>query len=226
MKISQNQKGFGVVEVIVIIVVLALIVVGGWYVWQAQNRPTGQQPSANTPSATNNNTAVDPYEGWKLYCDEVRKACFKYPADWTLDTQDVDGAVSVSVLNPAKTIVATYNSEDTRDGATMPYYVADIEATADNDYKVLGGFVAPATSAIFTPEYKVVDASFVVGAAEGQEAMITNTARFTRPDGRNGSFRVYPASASEKSRDDAKTWFQSDDAKAGLLVADSFYFKQ
>lgn len=49
---NRNQKGFGVVEIIVLVVILALICVGGWYVWQA-NIPTSttQQVTVNTNRA-------------------------------------------------------------------------------------------------------------------------------------------------------------------------------
>ncbi|HVI69658.1 MAG TPA: hypothetical protein VM581_04325 [Magnetospirillaceae bacterium] len=46
---NRNQKGFGVVEIIIILVVLAAVGVGAWYVWQANNKKTDNLQVTNKP---------------------------------------------------------------------------------------------------------------------------------------------------------------------------------
>jgi len=53
---KNNQKGFGVIEVVISILVVGLLVFGGWYVWQANNTPAVLQTAAQgTPSDNTNN---------------------------------------------------------------------------------------------------------------------------------------------------------------------------
>ena len=60
---KTNQKGFSVVEILVVILVVVLIGGIGWYVWQAKQNPsvTTTQTTTNTtttpPNPTNNSTA-------------------------------------------------------------------------------------------------------------------------------------------------------------------------
>jgi hypothetical protein len=49
----KRQSGFGIIEVIIIVVVLALIGAGGWYLWQNANKA---QPAPNPTESTSDNT--------------------------------------------------------------------------------------------------------------------------------------------------------------------------
>jgi Tfp pilus assembly protein PilE len=216
---QKQQSGFGVVEVILIVVVLALVGVGGWYVWNASQKSNNNSASTNSG---NNQVATDPYAGWKSYCDSTQKVCFKYPADWSF-TSD---ASSATVENSGKTVVVSYVNSDTRDGAAMPYYAAAVEnlAVANASFKVLGGYVVPSSGDVI-PRYKVVDAQFAAGLIAGRQGSTTNTARFTNSDGSTGHLEVYPTNASGYDADKAKAWFASDDAKTADLIARSFYLQ-
>jgi hypothetical protein len=77
---KRQTAGFGIIEVIIAIVVLALLVGGGWYVWQAQQ--TKHAPAAQTSIAK-----TDPYADWLTYIDSVSKFSVKHPKDWQITTK-------------------------------------------------------------------------------------------------------------------------------------------
>ena len=78
MKYSRNnQPGFTLIEVLLIILVLIALVFTGYYVWH-------DQKSNNTLSTTL--STVNPYTGWNTYKDTSGLFSLKYPTDWTNDT--------------------------------------------------------------------------------------------------------------------------------------------
>jgi hypothetical protein len=222
MKKQKYQAGLGVVEVIIVLVILALIGVGGWYVWSANQKSQSLVTNSNT---TAGNVPVDPYAGWKLYCDTTQKVCFKYPADWSMEPRNNGDIVGAIIQNPNGSIVVSYLASDTRDGSTMPYYTATLEdlSTANAAFKVVGGYT-PSTGDI-VPRYKVVDTKFVIGLTAGQQTNMVNTARFTNKDGSTGHLEVYPTQTSGFDATKAKAWFTFDDAKTAELIVKSFYLQ-
>src|SRR6266536_4441366 len=55
------QKGFGIVEVIIVLAVLAVIGAGGWYVWQtnlSKNQGTNNPPASSDVDQSSNNQNV------------------------------------------------------------------------------------------------------------------------------------------------------------------------
>lgn len=78
---KDRQSGFGVVEVIILVIILGLVGFGGWYVWQAQQK----KDQGNT--TTSQTKSSDPYEGWIIYSDTVGKFTIKYPGNWTFKTE-------------------------------------------------------------------------------------------------------------------------------------------
>lgn len=221
---KRVQSGFGVVEVVIVVVILAAIGFTGWYVWQAQNRSSGQQPSTNEPAPVQNPQATDPYEGWKTYCDDAAKACFKYPTEWALTPSTGDGWVSAQVENPNRTIAVSYTGPDTRDGRVMPFYADGVYdlAKADSRFKVVGGFTPGTTNSL--PKIIISDSSLLTKypLKAGEQADFVNTARFTDARNISASLTAYPTSK-VFTDNEAKVWFDSEDAKSGLLVLESFY---
>lgn len=236
---AGRHKALLVTGAIVLAFVAIAAIAYSVYAWQ-QNRQLSSdistknnqiaelQKQKTTPTTKPTTQPADPYAGWKSYCDAVEKACFKYPADWTVATSSTAntlGMVSASIDDPSHSISGNYMNSDTRDGFNNPYYVADLEelATPSSDLKVLGGFVA--TTATVYPEYKVVDTSFTASLTAGQQGMTEDTARFTFKDKKTGSLYIRPATVTGMTPDQAKAWFTTDDAKTALLVTKSFYLE-
>lgn len=235
-KQSEPTAGFGIIGVALIVVAVAIIGLLAWRFYDASKSQTPSSTASHTSSSSSSTQAttqtpppkVDPYAGWKTYCDDVEKACFKYPSDWTVSVTNASnsyGIVSASLKNPALSVIGNYQNDDTRDSMLAPYYVAALEdpSTANASIKVLGGFNA--TTATVYPEYKVVDTSLTTGLAAGQQASVENTARFTFKNNRAGSLDIKPMGANGMTQDQAKAWFTSGDAKTAELIAKSFYFE-
>lgn len=83
---SKHQKGFGVLEVIVyLLVVFIIFLIVSYFLMQngKQDSPSNNN-QADKEQQIQEQSAQDPREGWKEYCSPLEAACFKYPADWTL----------------------------------------------------------------------------------------------------------------------------------------------
>ena len=226
---SEKTAGFGIIGVALIVVAVAFI---GLLVWRFYDASKSQTPSS-TASQTSSSSSTqaktqtpDPYaQGWKSYCDDVKKACFKYPADWTADLPS-QSTGTVGLRSPTGSVVGTYTNNDTRDSAPAPFYTAALEdlSTPNASLKVVGGFDPSMATA--SPRYKVVDTSFTTGLTIGQQASMTNTARLTFKDGNmTGHLEIFPTSANGMTVDQAKAWFTSGDAKMAELIVKSFYFE-
>lgn len=57
MNIRKNEKGFSVVEILIVIVVVGLIGGAGWYVWQKQNNKQTDNTTAPVANSQNDTTA-------------------------------------------------------------------------------------------------------------------------------------------------------------------------
>jgi hypothetical protein len=79
---KTNQKGFGAVEVVIVIVVAGLLGFAAWYFWNAQDKPVEQ--AVKTP--TKQIKKEEPKEvvistiGFQSY--EDKEISLKYPAKW------------------------------------------------------------------------------------------------------------------------------------------------
>lgn len=121
---KTNQKGFSVVEILIVIVVVGLIGGVGFMVYKNHNKKPSTNSVATTtttkPAATETKPttqAPDPYAGWKTYTSPLKSGLsFKYPADWdfTPNTSvpapnNLGGVENDSVLRSAK-IQGTYGT--------------------------------------------------------------------------------------------------------------------
>jgi prepilin-type N-terminal cleavage/methylation domain-containing protein len=96
---KANQKGFSVVEILIVIVVVGLLGTVGWLVYDRQknktdsstNQTTQQNSVAKEPETQKE---VDPYEGWETYKSTSEGFTIKYPKDWKLTPVNISGSSS------------------------------------------------------------------------------------------------------------------------------------
>ncbi|MGB4758562.1 MAG: prepilin-type N-terminal cleavage/methylation domain-containing protein [Candidatus Saccharimonadales bacterium] len=84
---KANQKGFTVVEILIVIVVLALIGAAVWLVYDRQKSDTDNNTATITSKKSENKdtskvATSDSYEGWANCSDPIVGASVKYPANW------------------------------------------------------------------------------------------------------------------------------------------------
>lgn len=139
---KANQKGFSVVEILIVVVIVGLLGAVGWLVYDRQKSQTGtKDTTAQTTTkseAPKKETATvkDPYEGWKTYKSVLNSnLSFKYPADWEFEPattaptpNDLGGVENNSVLRSAK-IQGTYGT------VTNQYMCVSIDEYSANGWK-------------------------------------------------------------------------------------------
>ncbi|MCA9344708.1 hypothetical protein KC946_02635 [Candidatus Saccharibacteria bacterium] len=88
MKIHNNQKGFGILGGLLVLVIIGVLGGVGWYVWNNRGEDSSTS-TENTVSQTSSETdtepapEADPTESWVKYTSEVGKFSIKYPSDWS-----------------------------------------------------------------------------------------------------------------------------------------------
>jgi predicted negative regulator of RcsB-dependent stress response len=75
---NKNQKGFGVVEGLLILVIVGILGFTGWYVWHSKQATYKTYSNAANSASSTDSTAkqkkTDPYAGWKQYCSDFGRA--------------------------------------------------------------------------------------------------------------------------------------------------------
>jgi len=86
INLKKNESGFGAIEAILVVVIVAAIAGVGWYVWKAKKNTLATYNGTASVSATTKPAAQtsNPYSGWKSYTLQFEKISFKYPSDWTI----------------------------------------------------------------------------------------------------------------------------------------------
>ncbi len=226
---KSNQKGFSVVEILIVIVVVGLIGTVGWLVndRQKNNKSTETASNSNTATEQKETTkeevkAVDPYNGWLTFCDDKAALCFKYPSDWTIDSEAGTSATVTSKEQKARVV---YASEYVRDGG-----IREVTPVVLENAIGLAGYSIVGTYSIYLDRHSVVY-DVVGGTVEGNGFKIgqaTKSLDNPRFDYNNVTYKLsgWPlkddSTAPQYSNaDEARQWFSSDDAKKVALILQS-----
>ncbi|HEV2120223.1 MAG TPA: hypothetical protein VGS11_09005, partial [Candidatus Bathyarchaeia archaeon] len=88
------QEGFSAVEALPLVILVALIGVSGWFVYNNHRKTTTTKSSSvsNIQSSNQSNT----YAGWKTYSWTAEGLTFKYPSSWVT----INPQVSPSLQSP------------------------------------------------------------------------------------------------------------------------------
>lgn len=133
----KQDRGFGIIEIVVAIVVLGLIG-GGAYLWYTQDRATSEgnptptvTPTPTTSPSSSPTPTPDPTADWKTYVSSDDRYTLKYPSDWAVRELSAEqtnfsgngatfsikrGALELGVYDPA----TTHDANLTVDGITVP----------------------------------------------------------------------------------------------------------
>jgi hypothetical protein len=217
-----TSKGYSAIEAIIVLVVVTVIGLGGWWVWRHNHQPKKMPMASNSSTSqtgkqqqSSNTQPADPYAGWKTSCDAVLKACYKYPNDWVQ-------AQYGGWQNTANTAYFNFAATN-KDQATNNVYIAAIEdlANKNQNLKIVG------TIDDNVPGYTVYDASVITDkhVAIGQFAqLITVNPTFNK----DITFVATPGAsgiAAITSPAQAKAWFSTPEAQQCLKILQSFYYQ-
>lgn len=91
-RLKKNEQGFGVIEIILVLIIVILLGVVGWFVYKNHNKTTnnattttsntGTTPSKTTATSTQ---STNNYSGWPTYSSSVLGLNIKHPPGWTVN---------------------------------------------------------------------------------------------------------------------------------------------
>lgn len=238
-----NQKGFSVVEILIVIVVVGLLGAVGWLVYDRQKDKTSN--STATTSTTKADTtpktteAADPYKDWQSYCDTRAKSCFKYPQGWNLQ----HGASINTQLNSPDAKLEKFSDSDQKYptgqyavqlhlgdtdsayGTSIPssFTTKSIESVSgDSQLKIVGGY----DPSVNIASYSIVDTAYIqkYGLEVGKTSQnVVNPSFINSPTSSSYAFFANDASLSGKgTAKNVIDWFASDYAEQSLLILKSY----
>jgi hypothetical protein len=108
-KISKNQKGFTMVEALLMLLILVVIGGVGYMVYHNnhKNNTDSTASKTTTNSSSNKSTAIaNPYAGWQQLCSSSGGLCMKYPSDWKLSGSDSD---AYTITSPSGETAVAYD---------------------------------------------------------------------------------------------------------------------
>ena len=246
-KLHKDSSGFSVIEILIVLVVVAAIGLGGYFVAKHYNKK-------NTPT-TSSSTLAKSSNVWKNYCDSVAKLCLKYPSNWSITDQSLTTVGTIQIIeNPTATANATYANllatsgnpptEDTSDplSSSAPstntsidvshpinFYVSSISnlTNGDTSYKVVGGYTMGSTNNI--PSYFVVNTSTISSLALSVGQISKVQLPFNVIDSNQAGHLILvgigPITSKLYTPAQAAAWFNSSDGKTSLQIMQSFYTK-
>jgi prepilin-type N-terminal cleavage/methylation domain-containing protein len=110
---KQDQKGFTLVETLLVLILITLVSFVGWYVWHS-NKNTSAASQVNQQKQ-----AISTVSESKTYSNSELAFTFKYPSSWsTLDTTTDYGFYSVRLRAPG-TVVESCQGECIKAGAQI-----------------------------------------------------------------------------------------------------------
>lgn len=215
-----NSKGFGLLGVLVIVLVVAIAGFSGWFIWNKNHDTKKTTDSSNTNGSNkDDNTTTDPYEGWRTYCETQSKYCFRYPTAWSVESD----AVSTTLRNAQKTVMATFAYKVVKDGGNTDFYVSTVEpVSALSSLSVVGGFMTDGNS----PTYAVVNADQAAPLKKGEVNQFAIAPRYTGADSEGVQFIVYSTGMAFSTTDESKAWFETAAARESLLALKSLTYSR
>lgn len=132
-KLKYNEKGFGVVEAVLVLIIVVLIGVVGYMVYHNHNKTktasvattSSTKPTTTTPAKATTPTP-DPYAGWQSYTLKYEKLAFKYPASWTIQDDSASQGLTPNADSVTLTASDGFNVsiDDGWDGGGDPLNLA------------------------------------------------------------------------------------------------------
>lgn len=153
---KDNQNGFSIFDVVLLIIVIVLIGCAGWLVYKDHSKAQTQDKAAKTLKAaqtskvvSGKSTAAGPnksqYAGWQTFCSSYGGLCLKYPSNWKLSQatyavgSNIFGQEIDTITSPSTSVTITYRPSalDTGDRRQEAIKVVRASLTANSNLEVL-----------------------------------------------------------------------------------------
>jgi len=150
--VDKNQKGFTAVEGLLIILILAVVGFGGYYVYHTNHKTKAavSTTAAKESTASSNKSTVakttNPYAGWKTFCSTMGGLCLKYPTNWTFKQTLLSQSISPErdvFTSPSGSVVVDYlprNGEGPT-GNNSTVNIVSVNNTQESDMDVVGAII-------------------------------------------------------------------------------------
>jgi hypothetical protein len=138
-KISKNQKGFTAVEGLLIILTLAVIGFGGYYVYHTNHKAKTASVSTsganNSASGSTKSTAANPYAGWNSYTDVSKLFSVMYPSGWTAANPQEHADTPFTLADPNVIIFTAVNTSNTSpiEVDVLAFSTSDVQSVLSKD---------------------------------------------------------------------------------------------
>jgi cytoskeletal protein RodZ len=105
---KADQKGFSVIEALLILVVVGILGFTGWFVYHAQKTANKDLSSNNSTDPTYKKAQSALYKDWKSASLKYEKISFKYPSTWQISNTSKNEVGTGGTATPgADTAVVT-----------------------------------------------------------------------------------------------------------------------
>jgi len=240
-----SQKGFSVIEGLLILVVIGILGFTGWYVYHAkQISDKNYSTTANSmvptyKKKTSTVATVDPYAGWKQNCSNVGNVCFKYPVDWaptTTGSSDPDPTVTgLSLKSPTGQVEVAYNPElQGLGGACQPgicsidvLSITTLPGSNNSNLRVLKTVFMDSEDSSFAPMYCVAGTHYLsyLHLKQGKQDIGLVYFTFTNPKSDHIESMCVDAPSAVvstfKSEGDATTWLSNNEVTTAGKILNS-----
>ncbi|MEI9913935.1 MAG: hypothetical protein WDN66_02945 [Candidatus Saccharibacteria bacterium] len=133
-----NNKGFGAIGVLIIVVVIFAIGFSGWAVYH-HNHKTKPVVTTKTTANTKQNSSTkkttqqtNPYAGWQTYTSSVGSFALKYPSTWQIS--GFQGTTAVTQVNGQDTDIRLVNTESSSNSFGMDIVLSSKPSDTMDDY--------------------------------------------------------------------------------------------
>ena len=119
VKLYKNETGFGAVEGILVLVIMVLIGVVGFMVYNNHHKKTTASSVATSTLTKPTTTPTNPTAGWTAHTSNDGKFSLKYPSSWVLPTDSSDCPNNQFRVGPTSSTASSCNPNETSSNAEV-----------------------------------------------------------------------------------------------------------
>ena len=246
MRRREHQSGFGTVEIVLVVFVIAALAVTGLVLLQRHKNnsannsaATRQNNTATQPQSTVTESAqANPYQGWHTYTSAEEKASFKYPTNWTVTKSVIipidTNADSVGIKSPSGAITMSWASAlsgfGNEYGTSYPLHtvIDKTPISAAPGYYVVSG-ITTLDGKTYYPWLAVQDSKGILASGVNGD-LATFTGKHNKNKSTNTVTGILFATCGARTvqntpaltKDQATAWFSGSEAQQAKLVLLSF----